>query len=223
MPEMDDECERLPGFEWSSRYTVAAILLGIALLLFVSSLFLLVKTIQIDTPIEYTSRESVSTASARTFWVDVRGAVVRPGVYQVQEGSRVEDALRLAGALRNDAAREWVDKQLNRAAKLVDGMKIFIPTQQDIETSHNDVEAVSPDSQTSHNVDTVVLESPASTNQPISLNQASSAELESLSGIGPVTAQAIISGRPYQSVQDVLTKKVIKASVFEKIKTRLSL
>lgn len=222
MPEMDDEGERLPGFEWSSRYTVAAILLGIALLLFVSSLFLLAKTIQIDTPIEYTSREGDSTASGRTFWVDVRGAVTRPGVYQVPEGSRVEDVLRLAGALRSDAASEWVDKQLNRAAKLVDGMKIFIPTQREIETSHNSNDD-GFETITSHNIDMAVLESPASTHQLISINQASSAELESLSGIGPVTAQAIISGRPYQSVQDVLTKKVIKPSVFEKIKTRLSL
>lgn len=222
MASMDEVHNAQPLWQWSSRYTIAAGLLAIAALLFVSSMVLLMKTIQIDTPIEFISREESSSASARFVWVDVRGAVVHPGVYQVPEGSRVEDVLRLAGQLRQDAAITWVDQQLNRAAKLADGMKIFIPTVKEIETSHNGSMSVG-DRLTSHNIDTPLVEQPPEQVQFISINNASAAELESLSGIGPVTAQAIISGRPYQSVQELLDKKVVKPSVFEKNKSRLSL
>jgi competence protein ComEA len=132
--------------------------------------------------------------------------------------------LRVAGQLRPDAAVAWVDQQLNRAAKVSDGMKIFIPTEKDLSTSHNsDLENPVVESVTSHNMEMAVVEQPVAGGQLISINQGSAAELESLSGIGPVTAQAVISGRPYQSVHDLVNKKVIKPSLFEKIKSRLSL
>src|SRR3990167_11304920 len=60
--------------------------------------------------------------------IDVVGAVMNPDVYELEEGSRVSDALTAAGGFNASADREWVAKNLNRAAKIVDGGKIYIPT-----------------------------------------------------------------------------------------------
>ena len=54
------------------------------------------------------------------------------------------------------------------------------------------------------------------------LNQASFADLDSLPGIGPVYAQKIISGRPYQSITDLLNRKIIPISAYNKIKDLIS-
>jgi len=56
----------------------------------------------------------------------------------------------------------------------------------------------------------------------VNINQASAEELDALPGIGPVTAQKIISNRPYQSAQDLLEKKVVGQSEFTKIKDEVS-
>ena len=56
-----------------------------------------------------------------------------------------------------------------------------------------------------------------------SINSADGSSLEELPGIGPVTAAAIISGRPYSSLNDLLTNKIVKSAVFEKIKKLITL
>ena len=58
--------------------------------------------------------------------------------------------------------------------------------------------------------------------QKVSLNSASLAELESLPGIGPKKAQAIIDGRPYKAIEDVMKVKGIKQGTFGKIKDHIT-
>ena len=57
----------------------------------------------------------------------------------------------------------------------------------------------------------------------VSVNFATAAELDVLSGVGPVTAQKIIDNRPYQSLDELVTKKAISASLYDKLKDTLSL
>src|SRR3989344_2035035 len=64
--------------------------------------------------------ESDSTAKIK---VDVEGAVISPGVYELSSGARVQDALIAAGGLASDADRN----SINLAAKMADGQKIYIP------------------------------------------------------------------------------------------------
>ena len=58
---------------------------------------------------------------------EISGEVVRPGVYKLPDGSRIDDLLIAAGGFSVNADRVWTDKYLNRAAKIIDGQKIYIP------------------------------------------------------------------------------------------------
>ncbi|MBI4035414.1 helix-hairpin-helix domain-containing protein [Candidatus Daviesbacteria bacterium] len=137
--------------------------------------------------------------------VDVSGAVGKPGVYQLKEGSRIEDAILSAGGFSPDSNKEYISKYFNMAQKLSDGSKVYVPFEGE-QTGGSGSSGVVAGTQTSSKVN---------------INTASQAELEALPGIGPVTASKILSDRPYQAVEDLLSKKVLSKPVFEKIKEQL--
>ena len=62
-----------------------------------------------------------------SIFIDLQGAVEKPGVYEMPINSRLNDLLILAGGLSSGADREWIETNLNLAQKLVDGAKIYIP------------------------------------------------------------------------------------------------
>lgn len=142
--------------------------------------------------------------------IDVEGAVEKPGVYKVSADARIQDALIAAGGLSQNADRHQVAQNLNLAAPLTDGSKLYIPAVGEQMTSPGD---------TSSNSSGTVQ---GASSGPININQASEEELDSLPGIGPVTAQKIISNRPYQNVEDLVNKKAVGASEFSKIKDQVS-
>lgn len=137
-------------------------------------------------------------------YVDVAGAVMKPGLYKLSPGARMNDALVVAGGLGEKADREWLNKNLNLAAKIVDGQKIYIPSQ-------GESNKVAPSQSKG-----------ATLSEKININSASSTELDTLWGVGPATAEKIISSRPYGSVEELLTKKVVKSNVYETIKDKVS-
>jgi competence protein ComEA len=134
--------------------------------------------------------------------VDVEGAVMKPGVYKLTSDKRVVDGLAAAGGLSEDADRDWVEKNINLAGKLTDGLKIYIP---------RSGEEILSDSQ-----------STGAAGPVININLASQTDLESLPGVGEVTAKKIIDGRPYASVEDLLTRKIVGNATFEKIKDKIA-
>ncbi|MFH0864255.1 MAG: ComEA family DNA-binding protein [Candidatus Gottesmanbacteria bacterium] len=136
---------------------------------------------------------------------DIEGSVVNPGVYELNSGSRIQDLLIMAGGLTATADREWMNRSLNQAAKVADGAKIYIPMVNDATVSKVD------------------SSEQKATNELISINSASLSELDTLSGVGPVTAQKIIDGRPYQTIEELVSRKIVGQSVFEKIKEKISL
>lgn len=147
--------------------------------------------------------------SPATIAIDVEGAVASPGVYNISENARVQDALIAAGGLSGNSDREWVAKNINLAAKITDGTKIYIPSVGEMNGAQNTVGAgVS-------NASGVL----GSSSQQININTASVSDLDSLPGVGDVTANKIISGRPYSSIQDLLDKKIVSAKVFREIQS----
>lgn len=132
--------------------------------------------------------------------VDIQGAVLNPGVYDLTFSSRVKDLLTVAGGLSEEADRDWVAQNLNQAAKLKDGEKFFIPQKGE----------------------TQVKGSQSSVVGKININKASTAELKSLSGIGDAYSQKIVDNRPYANIEELKERKIIPASTFEKIKEKIS-
>lgn len=181
------------------NYKIPILLGGVSVFAIVLSIVLLVKSTQTTTPIQFSS-DTTEASSAAVLTVDIEGAVVHPGVYTLPGGARVEDAITAAGGLESDADEELFAKTMNRAMKLVDGGKIYVPF-----------------------FSSASLSTLGTVGNLISVNTASQSELESLPGIGPVTAQKIIANRPYQTLDELVAKKAVGTALFEKIKDQLSL
>jgi len=156
------------------------------------------------------SESSSATSQLRQLVVDVEGAVLKSGVHYVSSDSRLQDALIAAGGLSSDADRDWVTKNLNLAVKLTDGAKIYIPR------IGEDVKGTTPLRQG------FAGQAGSTSSDQININTASEQSLDSLPGIGPVTAQKIINGRPYSSIDELLSKKIVGSKVFEQIKEKIT-
>ncbi len=197
-------------------YRVPLVLCGVGIVVIIISLILLIKTVQTATPIEFSHSSPAETAGssgqALTIRVDIEGAVVSPGVYELPRDSRVEDAIAAAGGLASDADTERIAATVNRAAKLVDGGKLYFPKQGERQGQTLSTQELQAQGR--------ALGSQLST---VSVNTASQSELEALAGVGPVTAQKIINNRPYQTLQELLAKKVLSASLYKKLKDQLTL
>ncbi|MFH1289635.1 MAG: ComEA family DNA-binding protein [Patescibacteria group bacterium] len=146
------------------------------------------------------SIEIVNIEEEEMIFVDLAGAILKPGVYELPFGSRYKDLLSRSGGLSASADRDWVEKNINLAEKLEDGIKVYIPSKKETE----DVGEV------------------AGASTKININTASQSQLESLPGIGEVRAVKIIEERPYSTVEDLKIKKIIPDGVFEDIKNKIS-
>lgn len=150
-----------------------------------------------------------STLPSTKTTAEIAGSVLKPGVYQLETGARVDELLIMAGGLSSNADRDWVAKNLNRAAKVVDGQKIYVPKRG--ETTVYGLQSTVQSS-------TTVVGSQSTVDGKLNLNTASSKELDALPGIGETRVNAIISGRPYSSPEELLTRKILPKSVYEKVK-----
>jgi competence protein ComEA len=139
--------------------------------------------------------------------VYITGAVPRPGIYALPEGSRVQDGIAAAGGFLAEAERTGI----NLAAFLIDGEELDIPF----------VEGASPVLPTPIE-NNPVLPGSGSSSELIDINIASSAELETLPGIGPTTAQKIIEYRQtngaFVSIEDIINVSGIGPGLYERIK-----
>jgi competence protein ComEA len=184
-------------FEWlnQNRWWLTLALIGLILL--VLSIIPLVLTQEREPEIEIISSED---SDSSLIFIHLEGAVQKPGIYEIPQESRLNDLLTLAGGLSAQADREWVAQNLNLAQKLADGAKIIIPFQGETKTS------------------TLLNNLP----KKINLNKASLSELDSLWGIGEKRAQDIVSGRPYQTIEELKSRKIISENIFEKIKNEIT-
>ncbi|WP_044747674.1 helix-hairpin-helix domain-containing protein [Aeribacillus alveayuensis] len=134
-------------------------------------------------------------------YVDVKGAVKNPGVYEVKETDRVLTVIEKAGGFHENADIN----QVNLAAKLVDGSIVYVPKIGEQASNDNN-------------------QSPS--NNKININNATMEELQTLTGIGPSKAEAIISYReengPFQAVDEIKNVSGIGEKSFEKIKDNIT-
>lgn len=143
-------------------------------------------------------------SSNQVIYIDVAGKVKTPGVYQLPEGSRVIDAITIAGGVKLGVSTSHI----NLARKLVDGEQVLIMKEK-------------------------FISAPTSSGRKsifagkVSLNSASKAQFDSLPGIGPVIAQRIIDYRnkngPFQTLESIQSVSGIGESIFRQISSRLTL
>ena len=135
--------------------------------------------------------------------IDVTGEVVSPGVYELPAGSRVIDAIKAAGGARPKAALS----DLNLARVIKDGEQIYVDP---IYKAGAPIRAGSK---------------AAAPRGPININRASTSELDSLDGIGPVIAKRIIAYRtingPFIAVEDLLKVSGIGDAKFAQFKEKI--
>ncbi|WP_416339292.1 helix-hairpin-helix domain-containing protein [Priestia sp. J2] len=155
------------------------------------------------------SNQVISSQDSPFVMVDIKGAVQKPGVYQLPKDARVKDALAQAGG----ATKEADLRQLNLASKLQDEMAVYIPAAG---------EEIPPSSPVSS-----ISSSGTSNDQPlVNINTANTDELQTLNGIGPSKASAIVSYREenglFQTVEDLGKVSGIGEKSLEKIKTQIT-
>ncbi|MEG0292268.1 MAG: helix-hairpin-helix domain-containing protein [Anaerovoracaceae bacterium] len=148
------------------------------------------------------SEEKVSKNESNIF-VDIGGEVNNPIVAELPPNSRVDDAIDAAGGLTKKANIE----NLNRAAKLIDGEKIFVPSIEDKNSSG-------------------LKESNVKDNK-ININTGTVKELEEIPGVGPSTANKIIEYRDsngrFENISDIKKIKGIGDKTYEKMKDIISI
>jgi competence protein ComEA len=142
--------------------------------------------------------------------VDVSGAVHNPGVYYLEFGSRVEDAVSAAGGFLPEAFTE----SINMAAPLSDGSKVLVPLQHDPAGATDSGQIIQSGE-------------PAQTNFPININTASKEILMQLPGIGEIKAQAIIDFRnqhgPFTELEQIQDVSGIGTVTFENLKDLITI
>jgi competence protein ComEA len=145
---------------------------------------------------------SASPPTVQVVVAQAAGAVTQPGLYRLPPGSRVDDLVRAAGGLAPDADADRV----NLAALVTDGEKVYVPRVG---------EALPADASSGG--------APSSDSQPIDLNTASIAQLDTLPGVGPATAQAIVDYRSehgrFSSVDDLLNVRGIGPAKLEELRS----
>ena len=139
--------------------------------------------------------------------IDIGGEVNEPKVTELPEGSRVEDAIEAAGGITDEADMT----NINRAAFVSDGEKILIPSKNDaVSGSDGTYTGAQPGGYADDRID---------------INTADSAELQKLNGVGPATAEKIISYREsngrFKSVEEIKNVSGIGDKTYEKIKEHI--
>ncbi|WP_440441900.1 helix-hairpin-helix domain-containing protein [Phascolarctobacterium succinatutens] len=145
------------------------------------------------------------TAQVKTVRVQVSGAVLEPGIYDVPASCRVEEAIAAAGGLSENADSERV----NLVRKVRDGMQIRVPVQKAARTSRTQRKSAQAKSGLGESASKKYGSAKAGSGmmQSVRINSASARELQQLPGIGPALAQRIVetrnSGR-FTSADDLL-------------------
>ena len=141
--------------------------------------------------------------------VDVEGAVVQPGIREMEAGSRVADAIAAAGGYAADADLDATVTSINLAQALEDGEQIVVPR----------VGGVAAPGSAPANTDGEAATGNGN-GALVNLNTATPEELEALPGIGAVTVQKIVAARqeqPFSSLDDAVQRGVIHRGQLEDI------
>lgn len=177
------------------------------------------------------SIEEVDEQTITSIKVDIKGAVNKPGVYELEYNSRVSDAIEASGGLTKDADTSMI----NLSKNLSDEMVIIIYTKDEIEEMKSgntsikyiEKECICPEIENDACIEEVIdNKEEVEKDGKVSLNNASLEELMTLDGIGESKAKAIIEYRnknEFKSIEEIMEVNGIGTATYEKIKDKLTL
>lgn len=145
--------------------------------------------------------------------VHIAGEIKKPGVYEIKEGDRLEDLIKVAGGLTDEAD----DVNINLAQRLEDQMKIYIPNK-------NDEKSLNTNNPNQTNEPVTPVKN--SSSGLININTASKEELMTLPNIGEKRADAIIEYRNasrFENIEDIKNVKGIGNKFFEALKDLITI
>ena len=153
--------------------------------------------------------------------VDVSGEVMAPSVYTLSGGSRVYEAIEAAGGLTESADT----RNTNLAAPLSDGMKLYIPNKKDVNEEHKSTGEAPGTRYVNGNVSSNAGSAAGAKNGLININTADSTELQKLTGVGPSTAEKIITYRnefgKFKGIEELMNVSGIGEKTFAKLKNAI--
>lgn len=211
--------EKIVSFWQNFRIEIILIFISFVIIFISLAIFIYTSNQEEKVSFEEDQKKQINAQLPITnkIYIDVSGAVEKPDVYEVSLGARLKDVLVLANGLSADADRDFFARNFNLARILIDQEKVYIPSKWEVaqglfQESVFVVNQIQPRLKNEE-----MLRQEIATDK-ININTASLEELDSLPAVGKVTAQKIIDNRPYNSVDELLTKKIVKKSVYEKIK-----
>ena len=163
--------------------------------------------------------------STTGIYVHIDGYVNNPGVYQIKENERINVLIEKAGGLKNG----YSIKNINLAAKLSDGDKVYVPSVEEEKTLGNknnniSVNTVGKHTNNGNNSNNNVN---ITKNNKININTANVSELKQITGIGESTANKIIDYRQnvgkFKKIEDIKEVKGIGDSKFESLKNKITI
>ncbi len=181
-----------------------------------------------------TTKKETTQKQKKTVFVDVKGSVINPGVYELDDDKRVIDAILLAGGFSENAD----SRNINLGKKLSDEMTIIVYSKSELasykkENQKNDVscvnvECICPDTNNNACINqSTPKDTPINKSGKISINNATKEELMTLSGVGEAKANAIISYRDenggFKTLDELKKVTGIGDSMYEKIKDNITL
>ncbi|QIW80723.1 helix-hairpin-helix domain-containing protein [Bacillus tequilensis] len=153
-------------------------------------------------------QEAAKDESKETIVIDIKGAVQRPGVYEMRTGDRVSQAIEKAGGTSEQAD----ELQVNLAELLQDGTVVYIPKKGEEKAAQQGAG--------------VAVKSGGGEGALVNINTATIEELQDISGVGPSKAEAIVAYREengrFQTIEDIMKVSGIGEKSFEKIKSSIT-
>ena len=157
------------------------------------------------------SESALSCPVVGQAWFDIGGAVLHPGIYTLpvvdKVPLRVYQLVELAGGFSNDANQLYIARNFNLAEVITDGQKIYIPF-------------------TNEELPLVITSGgggESGIKKEVSVNESSLNELKMLTGVGDARATNIINNRPYQSLEELVERKILTSKILDDNRDRISL
>lgn len=190
----------------SFKLRLQIFLIIILSVLFLFGMFISLKeNIQSEGELRFTKEQPIADRIFQNL-VYVSGEVKNPGTYEFIEGMRINQLIELAGGFTKLADQNNIAKNINLSERVEDEQHIFIPSV---------IEEISDSKITS--------QTDSNSSDLININNATSDILDTLPGVGPATAERIISNRPYAAIDELLNVSGIGEAKYSQIKDLITI